>query len=93
MASTGSCFACIRDRFDCDSDRCGTLSCLGLALGIGGLFLAGRGLRGLLVGVSPTDPVTISLVAAGLGIVAVVAGWSPAWHASRVDPIQALRSK
>ena len=38
-----------------------TLSCLGLALGIGGLFLAGRGLRGLLVGVSPNDPMTIGL--------------------------------
>ena len=70
-----------------------TLSCLGLALGIGGLFLAGRGLRGLLVGVSPNDPMTIGLAATGLGIVALLAGWSPAWRASRVDPIQALRSE
>jgi ABC-type antimicrobial peptide transport system permease subunit len=67
------------------------LAGLGLALGIGGLVLAGRSLQGLLVGVTPADPLTIGLVALGLGVVALAAGWSPAWRASRVDPIEALR--
>ena len=45
----------------------------------------------MLFEVKPADPLTIALVAATLGAVALVAGWVPAWRASRVNPIQALR--
>jgi putative ABC transport system permease protein len=67
------------------------LAALGLALGTAGLLIAGRFLSGLLYGVTPSDPATIALVAIGLGSVALLAAWAPAWRASRVDPIEALR--
>jgi ABC-type antimicrobial peptide transport system permease subunit len=45
----------------------------------------------MLYGVTPTDPLTIGLVSLALGGVALLAGWVPAWRASRVNPIEALR--
>jgi putative ABC transport system permease protein len=67
------------------------LSALGLAIGIGLLLAAGRALTQLLFGVQPADPLTIAAVAATLGASAVIAAWAPAFRASRVDPIEALR--
>jgi predicted permease len=67
------------------------LAGLGLALGVGLLLVSGKALSRLLYGVSPSDPLTIALVALTLGAVALIAGWVPAWRASRVNPIQALR--
>jgi ABC-type antimicrobial peptide transport system permease subunit len=45
----------------------------------------------LLYGVRPADPVTIAAVCSILGVVALAAAWVPAFRASRVDPIAALR--
>lgn len=67
------------------------LSALGLLIGVGVLLAAGRLFRGVLYGVTPSDPLTIVIVAAALAGVALLAGWIPAWRASRVNPIQALR--
>jgi ABC-type antimicrobial peptide transport system permease subunit len=67
------------------------LAAIGLSLGIGLLLLASKALAQLLYGVRPSDPLTIAAVTALLGTVALVAAWGPAWRASRVDPIQALR--
>jgi putative ABC transport system permease protein len=69
------------------------LTALGL---VGGLALAlalGRGLRSLLFEVGPTDPLTFVAVAALLGATALVACVVPAWRASRVDPMTALRTE
>jgi putative ABC transport system permease protein len=63
----------------------------GLVIGVGLLVLAGKALSRLLYGVTPSDPLTIAGVALTLGGVALMAGWLPAWRASRVNPIQALR--
>jgi predicted permease len=67
------------------------LAGVGLAIGVG-LLLAGRqAIAGLLFGVQPVDATTIVAVTVVLALVALVAGWVPAFRASRVDPIQALR--
>ena len=67
------------------------LSVIGLSIGIGLLLLASKALSELLYGVRPADPLTIAVVTTVLGTVAIVAAWGPAWRASRIDPIQALR--
>jgi ABC-type antimicrobial peptide transport system permease subunit len=50
-------------------------------------------LRGLLYGVSATDPTTLGLVGLVVFTAAAVASWIPARRAARVDPITALRSE
>jgi putative ABC transport system permease protein len=67
------------------------LSALGLTIGIVVVVAAGRALEGLLFGVRAADPATIATVTLVLGAVALIAAWAPAWRASRIDPIQALR--
>ena len=44
-----------------------------------------------LYGLSPGDPVTFASALAGLTVVAALATWLPAYRASRVDALAALR--
>ena len=67
------------------------LAAIGLVAGVALLLLAGKTLTELLYGVKPADPLTILGVTLTLGAVALIAAWAPAWRASRVDPIVALR--
>ena len=69
------------------------LTVMGLAVGIPTMFAASRVLAGLLFGITPTDPPTIVGASLVLVVVAAVAGVIPAWRASRVDPLIALRSE
>jgi putative ABC transport system permease protein len=64
---------------------------IGVALGVGGALALSRFLRGLLFGVAPTDPVTLTAVTTLLVATAAAASYLPARRATRVDPVQVLR--
>jgi putative ABC transport system permease protein len=49
-------------------------------------------LQHLVFGVSPSDPVTLAIVAGTLAMVALVASVVPAYRATRVDPLMVLRA-
>lgn len=67
------------------------LALIGLAIGGAGALTATRALQGLLFGVTPADPLTFAAVALVLVAVALVASYIPAWRATRIDPMVALR--
>jgi ABC-type lipoprotein release transport system permease subunit len=60
-------------------------------IGAGASVWASRLVAALLYGVEPRDPITLIGAALTLAIVAALAGWLPAWRASRIDPAEVLR--
>ncbi len=66
---------------------------VGLAGGLAGALALTRLMGGLLYGVSPTDPLTLAIVAAVLSAVALLATYLPARRAARADPVIALRGE
>ena len=69
------------------------LTAAGLAAGVAGAFFATGVLRALLYETAPTDGPTFVLVPVLFGIVAALACLLPAWRASRVNPVDALRAE
>jgi putative ABC transport system permease protein len=67
------------------------LSFAGVAVGLGSALLLARLVEGLLHGVAPHDPVTFVTVPVVLVAVAIVASFVPAWRATRISPVVALR--
>jgi len=66
---------------------------LGLLGGLAGSAAAVRLIRSMLYQTEPLDPLVFASVAALLLAVATLACILPAWRASRLDPIQALRTE
>ena len=64
----------------------------GLLVGLAASLEAGQLMRDLLYEIKPLDPAVYAAVAATLLAVAAFACIVPAWRASRVDPMQALRA-
>lgn len=65
----------------------------GLVLGLVVSFAATRVLQSMLFGTTPLDPAVLSGVVATLLAVAVLACLAPAWRASHLDPMKALRTE
>jgi predicted permease len=70
-----------------------TMVAIGLVAGLLGAFAATRVLRSLLYEVQPTDPTTFGVLTVLTGLVALAGTAAPAWRATRVDPLTALKSE
>lgn len=66
---------------------------IGAVVGLVGALGLTQLMSNLLHGVRPGDPATFVAVTALLGAVALLASYIPAWRASRIDPIGALREE
>jgi ABC-type antimicrobial peptide transport system permease subunit len=66
---------------------------IGVAAGAGMSLWASTLVASLLYGLEPRDPLTLVAAVATLSAVGCVAGWLPAWRASRIDPAQVLRAE
>ena len=65
----------------------------GLLIAVPGVYVAGRLVRGLLVGVTPWDPLTLLVVAFGLALVAMITCYLPARRVLAIDPARLLREE
>jgi putative ABC transport system permease protein len=65
---------------------------IGLIAGVSSALIAGRVLSSLLFNTSPYDPVVLAATAVTLSVVALLASLVPAWRATRVQPVIALRA-
>jgi ABC-type antimicrobial peptide transport system permease subunit len=65
----------------------------GLVLGLAGSAAVARLIESMLYQTKPFDPAVFAAVTATLLLVAALACMIPAWRASRLDPMQALRTE
>ena len=65
---------------------------VGIAVGVIVALASARVMKSLVFGVSASDPLTLTGVAATLALVALMASLLPAYRALRLDPVKALRA-
>jgi len=64
----------------------------GIVLGLAASAWASRFVATLLYGLAPGDRVTLTAAVAIMALIGVIAGWVPAYRASRLDPSHVLRN-
>jgi putative ABC transport system permease protein len=69
------------------------LTAIGVALGLLAAAVGARSIESMLFGIGPLDPPTFAAVAIGFTIVAALASYFPARHATHVDPAVTLRDE
>jgi predicted permease len=69
------------------------LAGVGILIGLGGALAGGRLISTVLYDVHPTDPPTLAVVVLVLLGAAIAASWWPAYRASRLDPVETLRTE
>jgi ABC-type antimicrobial peptide transport system permease subunit len=67
------------------------MAAVGLAIGVPVVKTLSKLVQSFLYEVKPDDSAALWIAVATLAIAAVVAGYGPAWRASRIDPMEALR--
>jgi ABC-type antimicrobial peptide transport system permease subunit len=73
--------------------ECILLLALGLALGVPVALSSTHILKSLLYELSPLDPAAISIAIAAVSVMTIAAAWLPARRATKIDPMQALRTE
>jgi putative ABC transport system permease protein len=73
--------------------RATVLAVAGLAIGSVLAMAVSRLIGAMLFGLTATDPATYAMVLFGVAGIAVLAAVGPAWRASRIDPMVALREE
>src|SRR6185437_415323 len=73
--------------------ECILLLVLGLAIGIPVTLGSAKVLKDLLYQLSPVDPMSIAAAVIAVVCMTLVAAWLPARRATRINPIQALRTE
>jgi len=71
----------------------GRLAFVGIVLGVAASLLASPLIESLLYDVEASDPLTLAGTAFVLALVAALATWLPAVRASRLDPVDAIRTE
>ncbi len=69
------------------------LAALGIGIGLLGCVALRKVMAAAVFGIGPADPVTLGAAAGVLVLTALAAAWVPAWRATRVDPMAALREE
>jgi len=69
------------------------LAAIGCVIGLGGAAAAAGLLRSMLFGVSPFDPLVMSMSAVSVLLLALAASGLPALRAASIDPMRALRGE
>jgi putative ABC transport system permease protein len=68
-----------------------TITCVGLATGLASAFFLSQSLSKLLYGISARDSISFLVVPLVLIVVSTLACAAPAWAATRIDPLAAIR--
>jgi predicted permease len=70
----------------------GRLAIVGVVFGLVGAYAAAHALQVLLFSVTTTDPIVFATCAAAVALVALAASWIPARAATKVNPLDAVRT-